>query len=65
MGYSSFDDSQPTTAKWEPYYTKLPKRVNGKWYWRTWIYRKKIPAPTDPWDYPTYIYGDDFDKLKE
>ncbi len=44
--------------KWEPYYTTWPQRINGKWYWRSYVWRKQA-------DDGTYVYGDDFDKLKE
>jgi hypothetical protein len=52
--------------KWEPYYTWVPKKVNGKWYWLTTIYRKKnIDYGDQRFPPPRYIYGDEFDVLKE
>jgi len=66
MGYSPFDSVQTEPAKWEPYYTRLPRQVNGKWYCFRYIWRKEIVVYGDEKNYGTrYIYGDDFDKLKE
>jgi hypothetical protein len=44
-------------AKWESYFARWPIQINGKWYWRSHVWRK----PQDG----QYIYGDDFDALKE
>jgi hypothetical protein len=66
MGYSSFDDVQPEPKTWEPYYTYLPHRVNGKWYWFRYIWRKQVLVYGDQhYEAHGYIYGDDFDVLKE
>lgn len=55
----------PSPARWQPYYTKIPRRVNGKWYWFQWIYRKVIMEREDMHIYARYEYGDDFDALKQ
>lgn len=26
---------------WEPYYTWKPRRINGRWYWLTTVYRRE------------------------
>jgi hypothetical protein len=62
-GAVSAGPSEP--ARWQPYYTKIPRRVNGKWYWFQWIYRKVIMEREDMHIYARYEYGDDFDALKQ
>lgn len=54
-----------TWSEWEPFVVGvIPCRVNGRWYWRgDVIYRReKIRHISGTKE---YMYGDNFDKLKE
>jgi hypothetical protein len=53
-------DELGKTNPWEPWYAWRPKRVNNKWYWCTWIYRRFVLSPGGGF----YVYGDQFDYLK-
>ena len=48
---------------WEPYYTRKPKKVNGRWYWFTTIYRREKNIAVYP--HQGYEYGDQFDVLRD
>lgn len=46
---------------WEPYRLKLPRKINGRWYWPgARVYRYIILSPGGGY----WCYGDDFDVLK-
>ena len=49
-----------TKINWEPYYTILPRRINGRWYCCSRVYRRfNLDSQGGYWH-----YGDDFDILK-
>ena len=41
---------------WEPFYTRKPRRINGRWYWFTTIYRRERNIAVYP--HQGYEYGD-------
>ena len=52
-----------TWGAWEPYKVKyVPKRIKGKWYWPGATVYRKQRIGVNP---PQYMYGDDFDLLKD
>jgi len=58
------DDNWRTSAgPWHPYYTWQPRRINGKWYWLTTVYRRERNIII----YPSqgYEFGDGFDVLRD
>lgn len=46
--------------RWESWYAWRPKYINGKWYWREYVYRKQSFGPGGV----HWKYGDIFDKLR-
>jgi hypothetical protein len=48
---------------WEPYYTRKPLKVNGRWYWFTTVYRRELNQYV--WPPQGYEYGDQFDALRD
>ena len=46
---------------WRPWYAWYPKRINGRWYWREYVYRYHCLGPGGGF----YRYGDEFDILKD
>ena len=47
---------------WKEYFTWRPRKINGRWYWLTKIYRReknRLVIPHQGWE-----YGDSFDILK-
>jgi len=54
-------DTPQKTWQWQQHYAWLPKRINGKWYWFTYVYRYWCLSPGGGF----WRYGDDFDKLKD
>jgi hypothetical protein len=48
---------------WRPYYTWKPRRINGKWYWLTTVYRREKNRLVIP--HQGYEFGDGFDLLKD
>jgi hypothetical protein len=48
---------------WEPYYTRKPVKINGRWYWFTTIYRREKNVFV--WPPQGYEFGDEFDVLKD
>ena len=50
-----------TWGSWEPHYTRVPRRINGRWYWRTTVYRRQRFGPGRT----HYQYGDQFDVLRD
>lgn len=52
-----------TWGPWEPCTLKIPRRINGRWYWPgAGVYRRsKMSFNFKPYDYQ---YGDEFDVLK-
>ena len=45
---------------WREHYALIPRRINGRWYWLTTVYRKFLLSPGGGF----YRYGDIFDVLK-
>jgi len=48
---------------WQPTTLWIPRKINGRWYWLTKIYRReknKLVIPHQGWE-----YGDEFDILKD
>lgn len=55
------DDLCNIRPKWEKCYTWRPVRIQGKWYWLDYVYRKFILSPGGGfWKYGTLL-----DVLKE
>jgi len=46
---------------WERHWTIFPRRINGRWYCREYVYRKFVSSPGGGF----WQYGDEFDVLKE
>lgn len=48
---------------WKSYYTWKPRKINGRWYFFTTIYRRE----KNVFVYPPqgYEYGDQFDVLRD
>ena len=46
---------------WEPWYAWYPKRINGRWYWREYVYRYWCLAPGSGF----WRYGDEFSLLRD
>jgi hypothetical protein len=51
----------PAPPPWEKYYCCIPRRINGRWYWRDYVWRRFILTPGGGF----YRYGDEFDILKD
>lgn len=50
------------TAVWWPHFCSIiPRRVNGRWYWREWIWYTKRFGPGGV----RRQYGDEFDRLRD
>ena len=47
--------------KWECHWTIFPRRINGRWYCRDYVYRKFVLSPGGGF----WKYGDEFDVLKD
>ena len=47
--------------KWERHYCIRPRRVNGRWYWLEYVYRKFVLSPGGGF----YKYGTEFDVLRD
>ena len=45
---------------WQPWYAWYPKKINGRWYWRKYVYRYHVLSPGGGF----WRYGDEFDILK-
>lgn len=48
---------------WQPEFAWKPKRINGRWYWLTTVYRRernKYVMPSQGWEYGTI-----FDYLRD
>ena len=50
-------------GNWQPYYIWKPKKINGKWYWLTTVYRREKNRIVYP--HQGYEYGNAFDVLKD
>jgi hypothetical protein len=48
---------------WEPIYIKWPKKINGRWYYLTTVYRREKNRVV--WPPQGYEFGDEFDVLKD
>ena len=60
LQYSHYRGPQ---GQWHQYFTWRPRKINGRWYWLTKIYRReknKLVIPHQGWE-----YGDEFDILKD
>lgn len=57
-GYSPPKESPKNP--WEPWYAWYPRFIKGKWFWRTWVYRRHVLSPGGGF----YEYGTEFDALK-
>lgn len=42
--------------EWQQHYAVIPRRINGRWYWRTTVYRRRVDN--------RWVYGDVFDALR-
>lgn len=47
--------------KWHQHYTLIPRQINGRWYWLTYVYKHWCLHP----DGNFWQYGDEFDILKD
>lgn len=54
-----WDTGKP--PEWKRYYCIRPRRINGRWYWLDYVYRKFVLSPGGGF----YRYGDEFDILKD
>lgn len=61
--FTASDTLEPT-VKWQSWYAWYPKKVNGKWYWRQWIYRRLLNTYVDYDNWKRWEYGDAFDYIK-
>ena len=48
-------------SRWERHFTIFPRRINGRWYCREYVYRRFVSSPGGG----SWQYGDEFDVLKE
>jgi hypothetical protein len=48
---------------WMPYYTWEPRKINGRWYWFTTVYRRERNPLA--WPHQGYEFGDGFDLLRD
>ena len=48
---------------WQPVFTWRPRRINGRWYWLTTVYKREKNRIV--WPSQGYEYGDVFDVLKD
>lgn len=46
---------------WHSHYTLLPRKINGRWYWLTTVYRHFVLSPGGGF----WRYGDSFDALRD
>jgi hypothetical protein len=53
----------PQKVNWQSWFAWHPVCIKGKWYWFTLVYRRKKGALFNRYD--SWIYGDDFDRLKD
>lgn len=56
-GPKSHTKAGPT---WKKHYCLLPKHINGKWYWLTYVYKHFQFSPGGGF----WKYGDTFDALR-
>jgi len=49
-----------TPWQWQQHYTWIPRRINGRWCWREYVYRYRCLSPGGGF----WRYGDEFDVLK-
>jgi hypothetical protein len=54
-------DSKKQPWLWRPWLAWYPRRINGRWYWGSYVYRYYVPSPGVGF----YRYGDEFDMLKD
>jgi hypothetical protein len=47
--------------RWSKHYCKWPRRINGRWYWREYVWRRYVLSPGGGF----WEYGDDFDMLRD
>ena len=47
--------------EWQQHYTWIPRRINGRWYWREYVYRYWCLSPGGGF----WRYGDEFSILKD
>jgi hypothetical protein len=50
-----------TSPKWERHWTIFPRRINGRWYCRDYVYRYWCLSPGGGF----WKYGDEFDVLRD
>lgn len=48
---------------WQPVFTWCTRRINGRWYWLTTVYKRERNRLV--WPDQGYEYGDVFDALKD
>ena len=48
---------------WMPYFTRKPRKIKGKWYWLTTVYRREKNIAVYP--HQGYEFGDGFVLLKD
>jgi len=45
---------------WKKHYSFIPRKINGKWYWLSYVYRYYTLSPGGGF----WKYGDSFDALR-
>ena len=60
-GYSSH--YRGPEGPWHKYFTWKPRKVNGRWYWLSYIYRRDRNVAVYP--HQGYEYGDMFNAIKD
>lgn len=48
---------------WEPEFAWRPRKINGRWYWLTTVYRREVNRMV--WPSQGYEYGDTLDVLRD
>ena len=46
---------------WQQHYTLIPRKIKGRWYWLTCVYKHWSMSPGGGF----WQYGDEFDILKD
>jgi hypothetical protein len=54
-------DSKKQPWLWQRWLAWYPKRINGRWYWGSYVYRAYVLSPGGGF----WRYGDEFDILKD
>lgn len=55
--------STSPAGPWRPVYIRWPKKIRGRWYWFTTVYKRERNIMVYP--HQGYEYGDAFDALRD